>query len=242
MSIYKSAEFLIYDCHAHFKDIEKKGIIPRRRNIMFNSVDEYRDYRHLVSDNDSTTLLFDVWSENNFITSQVDEHLVDALKLIPRDQHLDEKRFEDILRALDPIRSDVPVFYDSFRHGHDLRFQPRLEHVVKLATRFPERKIIVTHAGGHHLLDYFMHLRTLPNIYYDISLILQYFYASSVFLDIKKLIKHTPAERVIFGSDYPWTSLRTQFEIFMDIAEELTLDETSIAAMLYDNSMRILKN
>jgi predicted TIM-barrel fold metal-dependent hydrolase len=241
MSEYDGSNFLIYDCHAHFGFFEKKGIEPDRSNIMFNSVEDYKKHRHLVSDADSTTLIFDIWKEKNFVTGELDNRRVDAIKLIPRDQSLDESKFKDALYALDSVRSDVPIFYDSFRHGHDLRFQPCLRHVIDLAMRFPDRKIIVTHAGGHQLLDYFIHLRTLPNIYYDISLVLQYFYDSSVFLDIKKLIQHTSAEKLIFGSDYPWTSLRTQFEIFIGLARELKLDDTSIAAILHDNSIEILK-
>lgn len=241
MSEYDGSEFLIYDCHAHFGSCEKKGIRADRSNIMFNSVEDYKSHRDLVFEGDSSTLIFDIWNEKDFVIAEIDGRRVEALKLIPRDQCLDGAKFEYALQALDSIRSDIPIFYDSFRHGHDLRFQPRMEHVVDLATRFPDRKIIVTHAGGHQLLDYFIHLRSLPNIYYDISLILQYFYDTSVFLDIKNLIKHTPIDRVIFGSDYPWTSLRTQFEIFIGLARELALDDTSIAAILHDNSMAIFK-
>ena len=230
----------IFDCHAHFADIEERGITPVRRNIMFNEVEEYRNNVKFIGERDTSTLIFDIWREQDFVFSEIDCGRASAVKLIPRDQSIDDDRFAEVLLQLNRVPADVPVFYDSFRHGHDMRFQPRLEHVIAIAVQCADRAVVVSHAGGHQLLDYFLHLRTLPNIYYDLSLVLQYFYQSSVFTDIKKLIQHTPTEKILFGSDYPWTSLKTQLEILFEIGEELSLNKSEIRAILHDNCFNLL--
>ncbi len=155
---------------------------------------------------DTCTLIFDIWQERDFILKEIESGKPSAVKLIPRDQRLGDKRFAEALLHLKSVPAHVPVFYDSFRHGHDMRYQPCLDHVIAIATQTPERAVIVSHAGGHQLLDYFIHLRTLKNIYYDISLILQYFYHSSVFADIKNLIQQTSKK-----ADLVWIRLSLDF-------------------------------
>ena len=118
-------------------------------------------------------------------------------------------------------------------------YQPSLQSIINIAQEFPDKKIIVAHSGGHKVLEYFFHLRTLENVYYDLSFSLQYLSDTSCFLDLIKLIKYTNKNKIMFGSDHHWASAKFQFDVLNGIFEKLQLNQEEKQKIVFDNSQEV---
>jgi hypothetical protein len=238
MQIDSFSSYPVFDGHACYYENEVEGIQIKRKNVIFDDVEEYKAKKDKVEGVDSISLIFDIWGNKDYVMQEINSN-VSAVKIHNRDQLIDDEKFEEVLNALTLVRHDIPIIYDAFYYGFELQYQPSLKHVVQLAVKFPERKIIVAHSGGHKVLDYFLHLRLLKNIYYDLSFSTQYLYDSSAFLDFVKLIKYTDKSKLLFGSDFSWASLRKQLKILTEVAESLALEEPVVRAILFENSAKL---
>ena len=114
------------------------------------------------------------------------------------------------------------------------------QRIAKVNDRFPELKMIAAHFGGNHMLDDVETYLLGRNIYLDTS------YTPDVFeLDKKRIfeiIKKHGADRMIFGTDFPWEvpsrgiefirslglSKEEEDKILGDNAAELMLDGNKI--------------
>ena len=146
-----------------------------------------------------------------------------------------------MLRELIFFKPNIPIIYDAFYYGDEIKFKPALENLIQLAKAFPYLPIIVAHSGGYEMLKYFFHLRQINNIYYDLSLSLQLLWDSSVFLDLIKLVKFTDKSRILFGSDYPGAKPDLELSILRDVCNKLNLSQEQIHQIMYQNSVQLFK-
>jgi len=123
------------------------------------------------------------------------------IKIHPRLSRITTSDFCAYADALKSIPAQV-VTIDCFTYGHELSHHVSMEMTIFLAERFPRVKFIIAHGGGVDLLKCILITKTLPNIYYDLSLTCNYLWDSSVRLDMVQMVKFH-ANRVLFGSDYP---------------------------------------
>ena len=233
----------IFDCHLHIekglKDYDLGSVT--KSNVIFNEIETYEKFIDKVKPSDSVALVFDV-KNFDFVVDQHKKKRINALKIISRDQKLTQRDYDFIQEKLPLFSDDVVVIIDAFYYGAELLFQPSLTEIIRTAVNFPNKKIVVAHCGGHKVLDYFLHLRQLPNIYYDLSLSLQYLYDSSTFLDLIKLINYTPKEKIMFGTDYYWASPKKQYQILNEIFDRLSVAASEREMILYQNAEDLLKN
>lgn len=230
----------VFDCHIHVeKGLDNYNIGSERKNIIFNSIDSYQANAAKFCSNpdNSLSLIFDYKQNFNFILNEVNNNKVNALKVHSRIQQLDPNDYEDLIKALQKIDIDIPVIIDAFYTGTPLAHQPNLEKIIEIITRLPKKKFIIAHSGGHKLLDYFFHLRGFQNVIYDLSFSLQYLYDSSVFMDLKKLIKFTDKKRIMFGSDYPFADPAMQLEILNNLLSELNINDEVKEDIFYNNAL-----
>lgn len=231
----------IFDCHCHIE----QGLLNYdldnvcHRNIIFNSIDDYKNFIQDVPEGDSVSLIFDYKSNLDYVLDAVNKKEINALKIISRDQQLNESDYALLINKLKLVKKNIPIIIDAFYYDHHLKYQPSLVSIIEIAKQFPDRKIIVAHSGGHKILDYFFHLRTLKNIYYDLSFSLQYLYDSSCFLDLIKLIKYTDKNKIMFGSDYHWASPKQQFKILNEIFNKLNFNESDVQKIFFFNAENV---
>jgi hypothetical protein len=228
----------IFDCHVHIESgLDAYDLTQtKKRNIIFNEVSSYKTWSSKVPFGDSISLILSVKpEETEFVIQKARNQEIQAFKILTREQKL---TFKDhtILRDILHLSPPIPVIYDAFQYGDELDFQPSLEGLIFLAKSFPERKFIVAHAGGIEMLRYFFHLRTLPNIFYDLSFSIQYLHDSSVFKDLVKLIRFTPKHKLMFGSDFNFASPHMQYSILLSIFEEVGCSEKEQRMILHDNA------
>jgi len=113
--------------------------------------------------------------------------------------------------AYEPIwrlaaENDLPILTHSWsvsEHNPSQRYSTpeRFEHYIK---RYPSVRLVLGHAGGRGTGrgEMVRMVNTYPNVYTDI--------AGDIFcLDlIESLVRQIPAERILFGSDFPWLDPR----------------------------------
>lgn len=231
----------IIDCQVHIeKGCEKYDLKVDGRNVIFNTVADYKAHRSKTTKTDSVSLVLDFKKDLEFVRHEIASSRAVALKVHSRVQQLSKEDYKPLKAALATFPSHIPVIIDAFYWGHDLNHQPSMEAIVDIAVSDPKRTVVVAHGGGYEVAKYYVHLRKLANVHHDLSLSLQYYEDSSLLMDFKKLIKWTDKKKLMFGSDFPDFSPKKQFDLLMRICDELKIssgDQESIfsgnAAELY---------
>jgi predicted TIM-barrel fold metal-dependent hydrolase len=93
--------------------------------------------------------------------------------------------------------------------------------------------LIVAHLGGHDQWDDVERYLVGTDIYLDTSMGLE-FYPTEQFLSI---VKNHGADKILFGSDAPWSNAKTEIEHI----RSLPLESQEIDAILGENAKKILK-
>ncbi len=230
----------IFDCHTHITNsFESYDLDVSHKNIIFNTIEEYKNYRDVIKEEDFVSLIFDP-SNLDFIKDEINSKRVQALKIHSRFQKLSNDKYDSFFNKLREFEPTIPIIYDAFYYGDEYEYRPRIERCIELIKMFPELPIIVAHSGGYEMIRYFMHLRQLKNVYYDLSLSLQFFYDSSLRLDLMKIIKFTDSKKIMFGSDYHYGSPKKQIKVLYEMMEMKTdLEKEDI---VYNNAMRLFSN
>ncbi len=230
----------IIDCQVHVEaGLSNYDLKVDGRNIIFNTTDDYKNHNSVAGPHDSIALVFDFKNNIQFVNEQIRLRKIRALKVHSRIQRLNRQDYAPLAQALKAIPSEIPVIVDAFYWGAELEFQPSLEGIIHLIQSDPKRIWVVAHGGGYEVMKYYVHLRKLTNVYYDLSLSLQYFEDSSLFADFRKLIKWTDKARMMFGSDYPDSSPKRQYELLTDILTDLNVSRTDQELVCGGNAQRL---
>jgi len=225
----------VFDCHLHIEEgLDAYNVPLANANIIFNHVSSYKSLAEKFSPY-SHSLIFDYRSNFDFVAETVRSKKIKALKIHSRIQRIDDDEYDKVIQHLIKLDSTIPIIYDAFYFGHELTYQPNLKRLIEMATRFPKSKFIVAHAGGHHVLDYFFHLRDLKNVGFDLSFSLQYLGDTSAFIDLEKLLKHTDERRLFWGSDFPFADPKVQFDNLMEIFLRLNYRSESVERVYTQN-------
>ncbi len=124
-----------------------------------------------------------------------------------------------------------------FHAGEDLGFQPpwhaQPHKIAQLALRYPEACIIAAHMGGYRMWEEALEvLAPLPNVYIDTS-----YYAGR--MDAHEILRICEAwgyDRVLFGSDAPWTKVQAAVEA----VRQLPCTQAEHRKVFAENALRLL--
>lgn len=233
----------INDSHVHsFSGLKDYDIHADHKNIIYNYIDEYQSRSSQYNDPQVyNSLIFDFHNQENldFLFQELRNNRVHAIKIHSRIQKIRDQDYEKLWEKLQAVPANVPIIFDAFYDGPDFEYQPSLFRLTELCKLLPHHKIVVAHSGGYELLKYFFHLRTVPNIYFELSLSLHYLFDSHLYVDMVKLLKHVNKERIIFGSDYPYASPQTQVGNLEILAREAGLKKSEMELITYHNFFKI---
>lgn len=230
----------IFDCHCHIEEgLEGYDIQAERMNVIFNSLENYRNFENKVPEGSVITIILDLRRPQEVMELCKNDPRIRGLKIHSRIQRLTHNDYSKLNVWLNEFDSAMPVIYDAFYYGHELEYQPNLGEFIHLARNHTDRNFVVAHAGGHKTLEYLLQLRTLKNIYYDLSFSLAYLEGTSVAQDLYHLIKVTHKKRIIFGTDFPHIEVRKQFDIASKLVllMELTPEDTDL--IFYENAASV---
>lgn len=233
----------IFDCHFHITNgLEGYDIRPDGKNIIFNTIDEYRQKKGEKASEDKISLIFDYKSNLDLVASEVKKGGISALKIHSRIQKISEADYPMLFDAFEKqIPKGIPVIFDAFYFGSDLDFQPNLKKITEFAKRFKENPVIVAHSGGIRVLEFFLHLKELENVYFDLSFSLAYLSHAAVYQDFKVLIKFGNPQRIMFGTDFPFISAKDQLNHFFALAQAVSMSEQKQHQILFENAHSIFQ-
>ncbi|HNX40726.1 MAG TPA: amidohydrolase family protein [Methanothrix sp.] len=159
-----------------------------------------------------------------------------GVKMMPLLQQVypDDPRCATLYEAL--IERDMILIAHA---GRDPLDRPEVfgtpERFAAAAECYPELKVILAHLGGLRMWDEVRRylLPAAENVYFDTAYVS--FYMSRV--QMQDLITDIGAERVLFGSDYPWEEPGRAAEIIAG----LRLSAPEKEAIFWKNAARLLK-
>lgn len=127
-------------------------------------------------------------------------------------------------------------FYVVFHTGYDMAFpdntQAGVERIKKIADWFKDLTIVCTHVGGWKQWDRIACLSGCGNVYTETSLTLSEVSDD----DFCGFVGQFDEDRVLFGSDSPWTDQKEM----LDRTLQLNLSDSRKEKMLYDNAAALL--
>lgn len=141
-------------------------------------------------------------------------------------------------RALFPLYQMVEHYglFVIFHTGLDIAFpgnlQADVERVKNLAREFPGLVIVATHVGGWRQWERSGILGRLPNVHTEISMTM----TEMEDREFLKLLGQFDEDRVLFGSDSPWTDQREM----ADRALKLDISDSRKEKLLEKNAEKLL--
>jgi len=127
-------------------------------------------------------------------------------------------------------------FFVMFHSGYDIAFptnkQADIERIKKVADWFKDLTIVCTHVGGWKQWDRIGCLSTCQNVYTETSMTLSEV-SDEEFI---RLIGHFDDDRLLFGSDSPWTDQKEMLERTL----QLKISDRLKEKMLYKNAAMLL--
>lgn len=148
-----------------------------------------------------------------------------------QDFFIDEQRMYPIYEAIANAGMLI-LFHAGLYLGFPGPYKCMPDKLKKITKEFPGAKIIAAHMGGYSFWDDVEKLLFGENIYFDTS------YCSMTMEKerLKSMILAHGYEKVLFGSDSPWTMQKQGVEKI----RLLGLNDAQTDAVLYNNSARLL--
>jgi len=148
--------------------------------------------------------------------------------------HPDIQRFpiddDRLFSVYDRLQGDLPVLIHCGDTRFDYSHPRRLRHIIN---EFPRLQIIAAHLGGWSMFDTAFEYLKDTDCYFDIS-------SSMMFLtpeQIKVYISGYGADRILFGSDFPFWDPQGEVESFL----RLELSKSDQEKIAFRNALKILK-
>ena len=117
-------------------------------------------------------------------------------------------------------------------------------HLDRVATRFPEVKIILAHIGHPFGGECVVTIRKHKNLYTDISAL--HYRPFQFFQTLMLVQEYGVWDKLLFGTDYPFTTVTATLEGLRSLNRMVEgtnfprLDETAIEEMIYRDSLSLL--
>lgn len=146
-------------------------------------------------------------------------------------QKVSAKIYEPIMKVLSDKKAILLVHCGRFKDGSPLS-NSSFVHAIKVAKKFENIKIILAHMGGNDTSVVRKALdaaKNIPNAYFDTSGI-------STPFRVELGVKAIGAKRIIFGSDFPWCSLRGMYYG----VEDAMISDNAKSLILNKNFLNIL--
>jgi predicted TIM-barrel fold metal-dependent hydrolase len=231
----------IFDNHFHIDQGTRGYEIPvERKNVIFNFFSQYEERKNEVEKQDTTTLLFDYQHRLKYIQQLAKDGQIQGLKIHTRLQKIKEEDYPDLFDAFQTMTVyQLPVILDAFYTGSEMEIQPNLKRFSEMISLFPETSFIIAHSGGIKVLEYFMHLRKLPNVYFDLSFSLSYLQHASVYQDFLTLMKFGDKQHILFGTDFPFINAKDQLAVCLEMSKKINVSDADLDNILYANAEKI---
>lgn len=236
------------DAHVHFnmeaadpvEDLLNYISRQRIKNaaLLLNTQEEYSLYRGYDWSNWSECRIFPVVGLNRRDPFGLDaEGMNGRIKIHPRLYGMNYADMDWYINAIGKIRPSV-IVVDDFLYGASVPKDLGIDLIVLLAQTFPESKVVMAHSGGVQLTEHIMRTRGMENVFYDLSLTINYLALSSVMMDLQWFTKFS-WQKIMLGSDYPDFTIRQALQQFGNAVRKNELSKEQCDRITMDNMLTV---
>ena len=161
-----------------------------------------------------------------------------GLKLHPRLQEFEVNDERTVRLVQYAGEMNVPVLIDAFPDGTHLMQGFSALNYSLLAKQCPKTRIIWAHMGGHHVIDFMMLAKRLPNVYFDCSYSLLYYQNSSIPNNMVFAMRSMKFDRIFYGSDYPDRPISDTVNASLKYLRSQGLDEQHLIKIMGLNAQQ----
>ena len=166
----------------------------------------------------------------------IKEGIASCIKIHP---HLFCLTKDDIPTVIEALSNyETPVIIDALYYGQEIEYHNGVEFSVSIGRAYPDRNVVVAHAGSLDFLKCMMATRYMKNIFYDYSFIQSFFNRTSLRLDMVDFLRRT-TNKIMWGSDAPSLSIEKALNDFLSIAKEAEISENQKVDVLYNNAIKV---
>ena len=159
-----------------------------------------------------------------------------CIKIHPHMFGLTKEEIPEVLKVLEEY--ETPVIVDALYYGKEIEYHNGVEYGVAIGRAFPERKMVIAHAGSLDFLKCMMATRYMPNVFYDYSFTQSFFNRTSLRMDMVDFLRRT-TNKIMWGSDFPSFAIDKAYSDFMSIAEEAGITNEQLRDVLYNNAIKV---
>lgn len=173
------------------------------------------------------------FSKLDYSIAQVSDLKLDGVKIHPRFQRIgiDALIEMDFMYKLEELA--LPLMICGWQQSSTVPIDSLSPlHVDKIAKKYPNLPIILSHLGGYRFWDAYTVARANPLVFLDCSYYLQAFCGTSLESDFFSLLK-TIDKKIIYGSDFPEVSVKSYLQDF--VLKARYLDDEKMNNILYGN-------
>lgn len=145
--------------------------------------------------------------------------------------YLDEERLRPLFARI-AEKGLILVMHTGYDIGFPLERRADPAKVLDLTRRFPDLKFIATHLGSWQQWDEVKEYLAGRDIYMEISFSLELLEPEQA----REIIEAHPEERILFGTDSPWTDQKNALRLL----KNLGLAKRKEEAILYGNASKLL--
>lgn len=145
--------------------------------------------------------------------------------------YLDEERLRPLLARI-AEKGLILVMHTGFDIGFPLERRADPAKIAEITTRFPDLKFVATHLGSWKQWDEVKEHLAGQDIYMEISFSLELLESDQA----REIILAHPEERILFGTDSPWTDQGKALKLLRGLG----LGKEREEALLFRNASRLL--
>jgi predicted TIM-barrel fold metal-dependent hydrolase len=170
------------------------------------------------------------------IQSKINDYQIRVLKIHPTVNNLTPDH-DGYLKIFDLAhKNDLVVISHGGIAGDDLEGKYCSPEKFKMVlNNFPNLKLVVAHLAYPHIKDLLELVSKYKNVYTDISFILRNSPISDD--DFCNILKNFGPERVLFGSDFPWSDPEQDAQRLM----KFKLDKNELEMVAWQNAMNLFQ-
>lgn len=99
--------------------------------------------------------------------------------------------------------------------------------------------IVIVHSGGYRVIEAMLLAADKKNVWLDTSFSLPYYIGSSIEKDFAFVYKKLNSERVVFGTDHPYSGSEDAIKVHMDFFSKYNFSNADQENIFYKNAMEL---
>ncbi len=195
-----------------FDEIAYTALVDFRRHDIF-------DYIEKAKHNGVNAIMF-----NSYLQKISDADFIEIIKIC---------QFAEKLGLIICIDGSYGT---SRMYAHD-----NLKLACFVADAVSKTPIVIVHSGGCRVIEAFLLADAKPNIWLDTSFSLPYYIGSSLEQDFAFVYKKMNAQKVLFGTDYPYQNSRNAIKIHKKFFNKYGFTNSEQEQIFYKNALELFQ-